>query len=191
MFLMLHDAYGVQKNSKHTYDLAKDCMKFFGRPMRPDASVARGRISELHTHCFAGAAASSGAMRLRFTARQQHSTVSGTSRDIHAMNQIESRIGIRFEIGQPTREDCVRIGAEHNVEGSRRLRGKRHLRAKHLPSRALPPVQNCAPATSGDGNIRLPRIETMLRGRSCGSDTKFGRRQKIPDITLELVRWRS
>lgn len=29
MFKMLHDAYGVQKDSKHTYDLAKDCMNFW------------------------------------------------------------------------------------------------------------------------------------------------------------------
>lgn len=28
------------------------------------------------------------------------------------MDWIESRIGIRFEIGQPAREDCVRVGAE-------------------------------------------------------------------------------
>ena len=38
MFLMLHDAYGVQKDSKHTYDLAKDCMNFLGGrygPTRP------------------------------------------------------------------------------------------------------------------------------------------------------------
>lgn len=31
-------------------------------------------------------------------------------------------------------------------------------------------LQNCAAATSGDGTIRLPRIETTLRGMSCGSD---------------------
>ncbi|WP_348629737.1 AAA family ATPase [Mesorhizobium sp. M7A.F.Ce.TU.012.03.2.1] len=38
MFKMLHDAYGVQKDSKHTYDLAKDCMNFLGGrygPTRP------------------------------------------------------------------------------------------------------------------------------------------------------------
>ncbi|RWG76582.1 MAG: hypothetical protein EOQ70_33205, partial [Mesorhizobium sp.] len=44
--------------------------------------------------------------------------LAGTRRDTHAVDQIESRIGMRFEIGQPTREDCVRIGAEHNVEGA-------------------------------------------------------------------------
>jgi hypothetical protein len=32
------------------------------------------------------------------------------------MDQFESRIGRRFEIGQRTQEDCVRIGAEHKVE---------------------------------------------------------------------------
>lgn len=183
--------------------------ELFGRPMRPDASVARGRISELHTHCFARAAASSGALRLRLLLAGNTHRLAGTRRGIHA-DQIESRIGMHFEIGQPTRGDCVRIGAEHNVEGSRRLRGNRHLRAKHLPSRALPPVQNSAAATSGDGNIRLPRIETMLRGMSCGSDAlkvytsaettshttwaaplKFGRRQIIPDITPELVQSRT
>lgn len=38
MFLMLHDVYGVQRDSKHTYDLAKDCMNFLGArygPPRP------------------------------------------------------------------------------------------------------------------------------------------------------------
>ncbi|MBZ9982461.1 MULTISPECIES: hypothetical protein [unclassified Mesorhizobium] len=117
--------------------------------------------------------------------------LAGTRRDIHAMNQIESRIGMRFEIGQPTREDCVRIGAEHNVEGADADEAI-VIYGENTSLRALCHLlQNCAPATSGDGNIRLPRIETMLRGRSCGSDTKFGRRQKIPDITLELVQSRS
>ncbi|CCV09626.1 conserved hypothetical protein [Mesorhizobium metallidurans STM 2683] len=96
--------------------------------------------------------------------------LAGTRRDIHAMDQIESRIGMRFEIGQPTREDCVRIGAEHNVEGADAYEAivtcgeNTSLRALcHL-------LQNCAAGTSGFGSIRLPRIETTLRGMSCGSD---------------------
>ncbi len=86
------------------------------------------------------------------------------------MDQIESRIGMRFEIGQPTREDCARIGAEHKVEGTDAYEAiatygqNPSLRALcHL-------LQNCAAAASGDGSIRLLRIETMLRGMSCGSD---------------------
>lgn len=77
---------------------------------------------------------------------------------------------MRFEIGQPTREDCLRIGAEHTVEGADAYEAivtygeNTSLRALcHL-------LQNCATATSQVGSIRLPRIETTLRGMSCGSD---------------------
>lgn len=170
MFLMLHDAYGVQKDSKHTYDLAKDCMNFLGarygpaRPLLVDEyqnftpSVLR-ELLHLQERCGFALLLAGNTHRL-----------AGTRRDIHAMDQIESRIGMRFEIGQPTREDCVRIGAEHNVEGADAYEAivtygeNTSLRALcHL-------LQNCAAGTSGFGNIRLPRIETTLRGMSCGSD---------------------
>jgi hypothetical protein len=86
------------------------------------------------------------------------------------MDQIESRIGMRFEIGQPTREDCVRIGAEHNVEGADAYEAI-VIYGENTSLRALCHLlQNCAARTSGFGSIRLPRIETTLRGMSCGSD---------------------
>ncbi|UCI10610.1 hypothetical protein [Mesorhizobium sp. B1-1-8] len=86
------------------------------------------------------------------------------------MDQIESRIGMRFEIGQPTREDCVRIGAEHDVEGADAYEAI-VIYGENTSLRALCPLlQNCAAGTSTFGSIRLPRIEITLRGMSCGSD---------------------
>ncbi|QND69743.1 hypothetical protein HB777_37560 (plasmid) [Mesorhizobium loti] len=96
--------------------------------------------------------------------------LASTRRDTHAMDQIESRIGMRFEIGQPTREDCVRIGAEHNVEGTDSYEAIA-IYGENTSLRALCYLlQNCAAGTSGFGSIRLPRIETTLRGMSCASD---------------------
>ncbi|MGX9148184.1 hypothetical protein [Mesorhizobium sp. 128a] len=95
--------------------------------------------------------------------------LAGTRRDIHAMDQIENRIGMRFEIGQPSREDCMRIGAEHNVEGADAYEAI-VIYGENTSLRALCHLQNCAAATSDVGSIRLPRIETTLRGMSCGSD---------------------
>ena len=94
----------------------------------------------------------------------------GTRRDIHAMDQIESRIGMRFEIGQPTREDCVRIGAEHNVEGDNAYEVI-VIYGENTSLRALCHLlQNCAAVTNGVGSIRLSRIETTLRVMSGGND---------------------
>lgn len=87
------------------------------------------------------------------------------------MDQIESRIGMRFEIGQPTPEDCVRIGAKHNVEGADAYEAI-VIYGENTSLRALCHLlQNCTAATSGAGGIRLSRIETTLRVMSCGSDT--------------------
>ncbi|RUW81286.1 AAA family ATPase [Mesorhizobium sp. M2A.F.Ca.ET.067.02.1.1] len=170
MFLMLHDAYGVQRDSKHTYDLAKDCMNFLGarygptRPLLVDEyqnftpTVLR-ELLHLQERCGFALLLAGNTHRL-----------AGTRRDTHAVDQIESRIGMRFEIGQPTREDCVRIGAEHNVEGADAYEAIATY-GQNTSLRALCHLlQNCAADTSGDGSIRLPRIETMLRVMSCGSD---------------------
>ncbi|WP_244604571.1 MULTISPECIES: hypothetical protein [Mesorhizobium] len=76
----------------------------------------------------------------------------------------------RFTIGQPTREDCVRIGAEHNVEGTDSYEAIA-IYGENTSLRALCYLlQNCVAASSGLGSIRLPRIENTLRGMSCGSD---------------------
>ncbi|MER8543888.1 hypothetical protein NKH17_31815 [Mesorhizobium sp. M1334] len=123
--------YGVQKDSKFTYDLGKDCMNFLGarygptRPLLVDEyqnftpTVLR-ELLHLQEHCGFALLLAGNTHRL-----------AGTRRDTHAMDQIESRIGMRFEIGQPTREDCVRIGAEHNVEGADALRVGFHKSSKH------------------------------------------------------------
>ena len=76
---------------------------------------------------------------------------------------------MRFEIGQPTREDCVRIGAEHNVEEADAYEAMSST-VRTPPFALCHLLQNCAAGTSGFGSIRLPRIETTLRGMSCGSD---------------------
>jgi len=170
MFLMLHDAYGVQKDSKHTYDLAKDCMNFFGagygptRPLLVDEyqnftpTVLR-ELLHLQERCGFALLLAGNTHRL-----------AGTRRDIHAMDQIESRIGMRFEIGQPTREDCVRIGAEHNVEGADAYEAI-VIYGENTSLRALCHLlQNCVAVTNGVGSIRLSRIETTLRVMSCRSD---------------------
>ncbi|BAV52921.1 Uncharacterized protein MLTONO_p0451 (plasmid) [Mesorhizobium loti] len=171
MFLMLHDAYGVQNDSKHTYDLGKDCMNFLGgrygppRPLLVDEyqnftpTVLR-ELLHLQEHCGFALLLAGNTHRL-----------AGTRRDTHAMDQIESRIGMRFEIGQPTREDCVRIGAEYNVEGADAFEAIATY-GQNTSLRALSHLlQTCAAATtSGDSSIRLPWIETTLRSMSCGSD---------------------
>nr|BAN09566.1 conserved hypothetical protein [Mesorhizobium loti NZP2037] len=88
--------------------------------------------------------------------------LAGTRRDTHAMDQLESRIGMRFEIGQPTREDCVRIGVEQNVDGADAYEAI-VIYGENTSLRALCHLlQNCAALTSGIGGIRLPRNETTL-----------------------------
>ncbi|MBZ9799135.1 hypothetical protein [Mesorhizobium sp. ES1-4] len=63
----------------------------------------------------------------------------------------------------------VGIGAEHNVEGADAYDAI-VIYGENTSLRALCHlVQNCAASTSGIGSIRLPRIETTLRGMSCGS----------------------
>lgn len=147
MFLMLHDAYGVQKDSKHTYDLAKDCMNFLGagygptRPLLVDEyqnftpTVLR-ELLHLQERCGFALLLAGNTHRL-----------AGTRRDIHAMDQIESRIGMRFEIGQPTREDCVRIGSEHT------LREPTHTK-RLLSTVRTPPIARFA--TSSRTALPLP-----------------------------------
>lgn len=64
----------------------------------------------------------------------------------------------------------MRIGAEHNVEGADAYEAI-VIYGENTSLRALCHLlQNCAAGTSGFGSIRLPRIETTLRGMSCGSD---------------------
>lgn len=64
----------------------------------------------------------------------------------------------------------MRIGAEHNVDGADAYEAIATY-GQNTSLRALCNfLQNCAAGTSGFGSIRLPRIETRLRGMSCGSD---------------------
>jgi DNA transposition AAA+ family ATPase len=186
MLLMLHDAYGVQKDSKHTYNLAKDCLNFLSarygptRPLLVDEyqnftpTVLR-ELLHLQERCGFALLLAGNTHRL-----------AGTRRDAHAVDQIESRIGMRFEIGQPTREDCVRIGAEYNVEGADAYEAI-VLYGENTSLRALCYLlQNCAAAANGVGNIRLPRIETMLRIMSCGSDALRLLRERRNDSADDL-----
>ncbi|MFD2054934.1 AAA family ATPase [Mesorhizobium calcicola] len=199
IFQMLHDAYGVQKDSKFTYDLGKDCINFLDarygatRALLVDEyqnftpTVLR-ELLHLQECCGFPLLLSGNAHRL-----------AGTRRDTNAMDQIESRIGMRFEIGQPTREDWVNTGAEHNVVGADAYEAiviygeNTSLRALcHLPRTALPlPTALAAFVFPGSRPRFVSCRAAAMRLSYCtsaettsGDRLNFGQRQLILNGTL-------
>lgn len=175
MFLMLMEAYCIMPSKKNTYDLDQQLMRALGgryvsgekvgdHPLIVDeyqnlAPTLLRELFRLQERCEFPLLLSGNRERL-----------ASTKRDASAMEQIESRIGQRFQIGKPTRLDCINIGAEYNVEGRDAYDAIANY-GQNTSLRALCHLlDKCVAATGGVGSIGLRHIEMVLRGTPAGRD---------------------
>lgn len=166
MFQLLHEAFGLFQSSKFVYDLAQACKRNIGpeRPLIVDeyqnfAPTVLRELLHIQEQC--------GFPLLLVGNRER---LAGGRRDAGALDQIESRLPYRVAVGKPTRDDCVSIGVEYNVEGRDAYEALAAY-GQRTSLRALCFLLDmCAAATGGRGGIALRHIETAL-----GNMTPIGR----------------
>lgn len=166
MFQLLHDAFGIYQTSKFVYDLALALKRQIGSktPLIVDeyqnfAPTVLRELLHIQEHC--------GFPLLLVGNRER---LAGGRRDAGALDQIASRLPYTVAVGKPTRDDCVNIGVEYNVEG----RDAYEALANYGQGTSLRSLcfllDMCAAATGGRGSIALRHIETAL-----GNMTPAGR----------------
>lgn len=86
-----------------------------------------------------------------------------TAASAGALDQIESRIGMRFRIDRPTPADCTSIGVEYNVEGRDAYTAIEAYGVRSTVRKLVRLLEVCAEATGGKGGIKLPEIKEAIR----------------------------
>lgn len=166
MFQLLHEAFGLYQHSKFVYELAQACKRSIGpdRPLIVDeyqnfAPAVLRELLHIQEHC--------GFPMLLAGNRER---LAGGRRDAGALDQIASRLPYTVAVGKPTRDDCIGIGVEYNVEGKDAYEALANY-GQQTSLRALCFLLDLSAAlTGGQGGIALRHIETAL-----GNMTPAGR----------------
>lgn len=85
-----------------------------------------------------------------------------TRRDAAALEQIESRIGMRFRIGRPSVQDCRSISLEHRVEGLDAYAAIEAYGSRSTVRKLVRLLEVCA-AQADNGAIKLTDIKIAVR----------------------------
>lgn len=158
MYRMVLDAYGRHFNSHFTYDLGRQCLYDLDSSRRevPPLFVDEYQTFEpktlrelLHIHERCGFALVLSGNRER---------LAKSTRDAGALEQIESRIGMRFRMERPSPDDCTSIGIEFNVEGREAYAALAAFGGR-TTVRGLVDLLSVCEAAKGSGSIKLPELK--------------------------------
>lgn len=163
MFLKLLDAYHIMPYHQFTYELGDQVRRNLEGnrlPLLVDeyqnlAPIVLRELLSVQERC---------GFPLLLAGNRER--LASTKRDKGAMEQIESPIGAVFHIGLPTREDCINIGVEYNVEGRDAYEAIANFGQNTSLRRLCFLLDICVAATGGVGSLSLQRIETTLRDHS-------------------------
>lgn len=172
MYRMLLEAYRIRTDARFTSDLAEECLyrldsdHFNTSPLFVDEyqtfepRVLR-ELLHIHERCGFPLVLSGNRERLAKSAR-----------DAGALDQIESRIGMRFRMERPSPEDCASIGIEFNVEGREAYAALAAFGGRTSVRDLVRLLQICAENTKSGGSIKLAELKE-------GVLALFGRRDEL------------
>jgi len=159
MYRMLINAYGIHTNSHFTYDLASQCLHQLDSSRRdvPPLFVDEYQTFEpktlrelLHIHERCG-------FPLVLSGNRER--LAKSARDAGALEQIESRIGMRFRMERPSPEDCANIGVEFNVEGREAYAALTAFGARTTVRDLVRLLLICVENTKGNGSIKFAELK--------------------------------
>lgn len=180
MYHMLLSAYGVRADARFTYDLASQCLWSLDNNRRdvPPLFVDEYQTFEpralrelLHIHERCGFALVLSGNRER---------LAKSSRDAGALEQIESRIGMRFRMERPSPDDCTNIGIEFNVEGSEAYAALAAFGGRTTVRDLVRLLLICVENTKGSGSIKLAELKE-------GAQALFGSRDALKLFSPEAA----
>lgn len=159
MYRMVLNAFGRHVDAKFSYDLAAQCHReldaerwdmpplFVDEYQTFEPKVLR-ELLHIHEHCGFPLVLSGNRERL-----------AKSPRDAGALEQIESRIGMRFRLDRPSPQDCTNIGVEFNVEGREAYAALAAFGARTTVRDLVRLLQICVVNTNGSGSLKLPELK--------------------------------
>lgn len=162
MFRLLLSAYKLPEHSHFTYELGNQCLRQLDNgdggtpPLLVDeyqnlAPTVLRELLHVHEHCGFPLVLAGNRARL-----------AGTRKDAGALDQIESRIGMRVHIVRPTAADWTSIGVEYNVEGKDAYSAIANYGANTSLRQLCFLLDACVASIEGVGSIQLRHIESAV-----------------------------
>lgn len=162
MFQMLVEAHDIYSNARHTAELAQVVYSRLQPPTgRRGGLLIIDEFQTLEDSALREVLNIQETCKIPLVLCGNDKRLARTKSHNTALDQINSRLGIRVELGKPPAEDCRAIAVEFNVEGADAYRALETF-GSATSLRDLTRVLEIAEMINPGGGIALAQIETAV-----------------------------